>query len=84
MKLITAERLSAMIDGLTTEAAVLAALRHGKIKTIKRFPDSSFDYYIPCKKGMIRLYRACSRSHPFMIRPVLPSCYPDPIPREVE
>ena len=83
MKLITSERLSAMIDGLTTEAAVLAALRHGKIKTIKRFADSSFDYYIPCKKGMIRLYRTCSRTHPFIIRPVLPCIYPDPIPTEV-
>lgn len=71
---ITADRVRGMIEGCRTEKQVLAALKAHRVK-FSQAPYSEgymLNLYIPCKTGMVRIYRACSRRTPFMVQHMTP------------
>ncbi len=71
---LTAERVRNIIECCTTEKQVISALKKHKVRfTPAKYSEGySLNLYIPCKKGMIRVYRSCSRSCPFVVQHLTP------------
>lgn len=80
---LTADRVRSMLTNCKTEKQVLTVLKTHKVKFSPRsFSEGySLNIYIPCKTGMIRVYRSCSRSAPFVVQHLTPvSFIPSGIP----
>lgn len=78
--MITASRIRSVVQGCRTEKDVEKSLRtHG----IKYSYDTSAGFLsirIPARSGSVRVYRAASRSAPFLVSSVPPApVYPVPV-----
>ena len=83
---ITSNRIRSIIAECHTEMDVAKTLRYHKVKYSFSTDGGTLAVMVPCRKGMIRIYRTCSRSVRFMVQhkatgrtiyPVIPVLHPD-------
>ena len=67
MIILTVNRVKNILSGAKTEIEVVSRLRSHKIKYTYTTETGFLTIKIPCKKGNIRVYRACSRSAPIRV-----------------
>lgn len=72
MIMLSPSRIRAIISDCHTEREISDVLRRHKIKYSFATDTGYMSIRIPCKKGFIRIYRTCSRSHPFLVSSVPP------------
>lgn len=80
MILINSNRIRSIIADCKTEQEIILSLRSHKIKYTYTTETGFLSIRIPCKKGIIRIYKTCSRSAPFVVRSETASFYPFPLP----
>ena len=79
---ITPERIRSLISKCHTEMEVASALRSHKVKYTFTTETGFLALRVPCRKGCIRIYRACSRTAPFMVQAIRSgSVHPVPVIR---
>ena len=80
---ITADRVRSLISGCRYEHQVLAILKYHKIR-FRQVPYSEgymLNLHIPCRTGIIRIYRSCSRRSPFVVQHMTPVTFtPSAVP----
>ena len=71
---LTADRVRSIIDGARDEKTVLARLKAHRIRysAVPYSEGYALNIHIPCRTGKIRIYRACSRSAPFVVQHLTP------------
>lgn len=82
MILITSSRIRSLISNCKTERDIIHVLRSHKVKYTFSTDTGFLSIRIPCKKGIIRIYRTCSRSAPYMVKST-DTGYPYHVPRFV-
>ena len=80
MVLVSSDRIRSIIADCRTEADLVSVLRSHKIRYSFATDTGYLSIRIPCRKGYIRVYKACSRSASFIIRSDNPvPVYPVPV-----
>lgn len=65
---ISAERIKSIVSGCKTQPDIISALRMHKVKYMFTTETGFLSIRIPYKKGIIRIYKTCSVSCPFVVR----------------
>ena len=71
---LTADRVRSMISGCRSDQQVLSVLKKHKV-SYKQAPFSEgymLNLRIPCRTGVIRIYRCCSRRSPYVVQLLTP------------
>ena len=68
----SASRIRSVVADCKTEIDITLALRSHKIRYSYATDTGYMSIRIPCRKGIVRIYRTCSRSAPFLVRPDSP------------
>ncbi len=66
----TADKIRSIIADCNTEYDIIQSLRMHKIRYGYTTETGILSIRIPCRTGAVRIYRSCSRSLPYRIRPV--------------
>lgn len=80
LTLPTTKKIRSVIADCKTEKDIELSLRYHKIRYTFTTETGYFSVRIPCRKGIIRIYKTCSRSAPFMIRHEKPVPAWSPVP----
>ena len=67
MILLSSGRIRNIISDCFTEQDIIITLRKHKIKYTFTTETGELSIKIPCKKGIIRVFRSCSCSRPFTV-----------------
>lgn len=65
---INSSRIRNLVSDCKTESDIIRVLRYHKIKYSFTTETGFLSIRIPYKKGIVRVFRVCSRSYPFVIR----------------
>ena len=68
MILVTSDKIRAILNGIKTEQDLIFLLRSHKIRYSFTTETGFLSIRIPCRKGILRVYKTCSRSCPFTVR----------------
>ena len=66
--LLNADRIRSILDDCKTEPDIMRALRAHRIRYAFTTETGYMSIRIPYRKGIIRVFRTCSRSRPFIVR----------------
>lgn len=73
--LITADRIRSVIAGTSSEKDLIHSLRRHRIRFYRDDSNGFPSLRVPLRSGSVLIYRACSRSAPFVVAPLRSSCF---------
>lgn len=66
--LVSSDRIRSLVSECRTETDVVSVLRSHKIRYSFSTDTGTLSIRIPCRKGVVRIYKTCSRSAPLAVR----------------